>query len=230
MIVRRVLYDVVIPLCVGFALVAVGMYFVLQSVPLVQGAVIMTSSGQQVEVVTNHQIFRDVLQTVLAVAALGLAAFGYGAYKLLSSQIEERVRNQTEARYQTTMAYHRVALGYVYWMLYKDPKTQCKTQCEIAEIYLDKAIAHTRSAYFEHVVSLDAKERNVEELICTIRNNWAYYVSEKHERFGTVETSERAECLSFVQWLESKIANHPSQAYDYHDTICTVRDRFSTHQ
>ena len=29
LIVRRVLYDVVIPLCVGFALVAVGMYFVI---------------------------------------------------------------------------------------------------------------------------------------------------------------------------------------------------------
>ena len=113
MIVRRVLYDVVIPLCVGFALVAVGMYFVLQSAPLVQGVMIMTPSGQQVEVVTDHQIFRDVLQSVLAIAAIGLAAFGYGAYRLLSSLIEDKVTKRIEARYQMSQAHQRTELGYI---------------------------------------------------------------------------------------------------------------------
>ena len=80
LIARRVLYDLVIPLAFGFVLVAAGMYFVLQSAPLVQGVTTVASLGQQIEIATNHQIFKDVLQTTLAVAALGLAAFGVGAY------------------------------------------------------------------------------------------------------------------------------------------------------
>lgn len=221
---RRFLYDLIVPLSIGFVLVAVGTYFVLQSVPLVQGAVIMTPSGQQVEVVTDHQIFRDVLQFVLAIAAIGLAAFGYGAYKILSSQIEDKVIDNAETRYQKSLAYQRVSFAYLYWLLYENSKDQPKT----AEMFLNKAIEHTRRAYEEQVVHLNSNAPEVERLICQIRNNLAYYVSERHINIGPVESSTQAESLSFVKWLESRIEYYPSETHIFRHTIDTVRERFLT--
>ena len=229
-VVCRILYDLVIPLAVGFSLVAVGMYFVLQSVPLAQGVVVETPSGQQVEVVTDHQIFKDVLQTVLAVAAIGIAAFGVGTYKLLSSQIEEKVGKGIEARYHMSLAHQRTELGYMNWMLFKNSQEGS----EIAKGYINGAIRHTRIAFEEHAVELDEKEHQAERLICDIRNNWAYYASEKHHMsemydvFKGVNLHEQDQFLSFADWIEERIANHPENASDYRDTIDTVRKRFKS--
>ena len=223
-IVRRILYDLIIPLAVGFVLVAIGIYFVSQSAPLVQGTVMMTPSGQQLEVVTDHQIFRDVLQTVLAVAAIGITAFGVGAYRLLSSQIGNKVQKGIEARYQKSLAYHRAALGYMNWILYKN----AEQRSDIAKTYLDEAIRHTRVAYDENAVNLDARETEYEHLICQVRNNLAFFISEKHKEFGPLDVPEKAECLSFVNWLEARIDNHPTDAHEYRDTIDTVRQCFTT--
>ena len=221
---RRLLYDLIVPLSVGFVLVAIGMYFVLLSVPLVQGTVMMTPSGQQLEVVTDHQIFRDVLQTVLAVAAIGITAFGVGAYRLLSSQIGNKVRKRIEARYLKSLAYHRAALGYMNWILYENSKPQP----DIAKIYLDEAIRHTRVAYDENAVNLDARETEYEHLICQVRNNLAFFISEKHIEFGPLDATVKAECLSFANWLEARIDNHPTDAHEYRDTIDTVMQCFAT--
>ncbi len=225
--IRRLLYDLIIPLAVGFALVAMGMYFVSRSVPLVQGAAIVTPSGQQVEVATDHQIFKDVLQTVLAVAAIGIAAFGYGTYKIVSSQIEAKVRRRIETRYEMSLAHERTSLGFMNWMLYENsPKDS-----DMAKGYLDEAIRHTRIAFEEHAIELDEKEHRAERLICDIRNNWAYYVSEKHymsERYDvfiSVSPREQEQFLSFVEWIEERIKNHPDNASDYRDTIDAVRMR-----
>lgn len=219
-IARRILYDLIIPLAVGFALVAVGMYFVLQSMPLVQGVVMMTPSGQQVEVVTDHQIFKDVLQTVLAVAALSIAAFGYGTYRILSSQIVSNVGRDTERRYQMTMAYTKLSFGYIYWLLYSDS--------DKVKHYLDTAIYETRRAFDEHIKGVYEDDPRFESLTCQIRNNLAYYISEKHFVFNSVNSVERGECLSYVAWLEPRIERYPMYAYQYRDTIDNVRKRFST--
>ena len=40
--------------------------------------------------------FKDVLLTVLAIAGIGIAAFGVGAYALLSKKIEANVQSKTD--------------------------------------------------------------------------------------------------------------------------------------
>ena len=222
---ERFLYGYLIPFAMAFVLLAVGIYFVLESIPtLLDIARGGAATVQQPEIVASQQVFKDVLQTVLAIAALSIAAFGYGTYKILSSQIEERVIVNTETRYQTSLAHHRTALGYMNWMLYENSKQDSK----IAEDYLDEAIRHTRIAFDEHALNLDEKERKIERLVCDIRNNWAYYASEKHIEFGGIPDHEQAQSMSFVDWLEARIDNHPDNASDYRDTIDTVRERFKT--
>ena len=224
LIVDRFLYGYLIPVAVAFLLLAVGVYFALESVPLLLDIARGETVVQQPEIAVGQQLFKDVLQTVLAVAALAIAAFGYGTYKILSSQIEEKVWKDTERRYQLTTAYHRVSLAYVYWLLYQttDERT------ESARIYLNAAINHTRRTYNDHVSGSNRHDAEFETLACQIVNNLAYYVSEEHHKFGSVELRKRAECLSFVAWLEERINNHPAYAHDYLDTVETVRRRFST--
>ena len=110
------------------------------------------------------------------------------------------------------------------WMLYENSKQDSK----IAKDYLDEAIRHTRIAFKEHVVELDEKDHKVERLIYDIRNNWAYYASEKHSEFDGVSQSEQGQFLSFIDWLEERINNHPENAHEYRDTIDTVRKRFKS--
>ena len=222
---ERFLYGYLIPFAMAFVLLAVGIYFVLETLPtLLDIARGGAETVQQPEIVASQQVFKDVLQTVLAVAALSIAAFGYGTYRILSSQIEGRVRKGIEARYQKSLAYHRAALGYMNWILYKN----AEQRSDIAEIYLDEAIRHTRVAYDENAVNLDAIETEYEHLICQVRNNLAFFISEKHKEFGPLDATAKAECLSFVNWLEARIDNHPADAHEYRDTIDTVRQRFAT--
>ena len=220
----RFLYGYVLPFAVAFLLLAVGMYFVLESIPTLFDIVRGAPSVQQPEIAVDQQVFKDVLQTVLAVAALAIAAFGYGTYKILSSQIEAKVRKDTERRYQLTTAYHRVSLAYVYWLLYQTANERAET----ARVYLDTAINHTRRTYDDHVSGSNRSDAEFETLACQIVNNLAYYVSEQHYKFGNVDLRKQAECLSFVDWLEERINNHPAYALDYLDTVETVRKRFST--
>ena len=224
---ERFLYGYLIPFAMAFALLAIGIYFVLETLPtLLDIARGGAATVQQPEIVASQQVFKDVLQTVLAVAALSIAAFGYGTYRILSSQIEERVRKGIEGRYQTPLAHHRAELGYMNWMLYENSKQDSKIDKEIAKGYLDEAIRHTRIAFDEHALDLDEKDRTIERLVCDIRNNWAYYASEKHIEFGGISDHEQAQFLSFANWLEARSDNHSDNASDYRDTIDTVRERF----
>ena len=74
---------------------------------------------------------------------------------------------------------------------------------------------------------MNADTPEVERLICQIRNNLAYYVSEEHVSFGPVDSDVQAECLSLVKWLESRIDNYPSDSSIYRHTVETVRERLS---
>ena len=84
---ERFLYGYLLPFAVVFLLLAVGIYFVLESLPTLLDIASGAPIFQQAETAGNQQVFKDVLQTVLAVAAIAIAAFGYGTYKILSRQI-----------------------------------------------------------------------------------------------------------------------------------------------
>ena len=145
------------------------------------------------------------------------------------SQIENKVRKRIEARYQTSLAHYRTALGFMNWMLYENSPKGSKA----AKDYLDEAIRHTRIGFDEHAVELDEKDRKIERLICDIRNNWAYYASERHymskrhDVFIGVSPQEQDQYLSFVNWIEKRINNHLENATEYRDSIDTVRERFN---
>jgi len=207
---------------VALVLFAVGLYFLLPTALL-----LLFSTGGWAALPlasADQQIFKDVFQTVLALAALSIAAFGFGTYKILSAQIEEKVRRNTDMQYRLTIAYHKASLAFVYWRLYANAEPRSPT----SKIYLDVAIDQTRRAYEEHVANADQDDPSVEHLVCEIRNNLAFYISERHTNFGSVNPEEQAECLSLVDWLEGRIQKFPQRAYDYRDTIDTVRERLSS--
>ena len=218
---NRFLYGCLMPLAVAFLLVAVGLHFVAESVPLLLDIMRGAPAVQQPEIAADQQVFKDVLQTVLAVAALAIAAFGYGTYKILSSQIEDKVIASTESRYQKSLGYQRAALGYANWILYKNSIKQPKS----ARSYLDEAIRHTRIAFYENAAKLNSEETEYEHMVCQIRNNLAFFMSEKHIKFGPLNDAESAECMSLANWLEIRIDSHPPMSSDYRDTIDHVRRR-----
>ena len=167
--------------------------------------------------------FKDVLLTILAIAAIAITAFGFGAYRLLSQQLHDEIERSVESKFLRGLSYNRVSLGFVYWRLYEN----FRPDRTAAESYLDKAIEQTRSAYVRYAALLDTSDRAVDRLISDIRNNWAAYIVEKDSRFGPVEASDRAAALACAEHLTVRIANFPAEAVGWQDTIEAVRNRFA---
>lgn len=152
LIARRFAYDLVVPLAATFLLVAAGVYTVTRLTPEIS----VVAPG--VTVVTDPQTFKDVLQTVLAFAGLFITVFGYGAYRVLSAQIEGRIRRNTERQLNIASAVSKTDQGYSYWRQYVQSKDK--------EV-LNWAIETTTAAYVRHAAQLTERE----SIVCVIRNN-----------------------------------------------------------
>lgn len=156
---------------------------------------------------------REWLPIMVALLALGVAAFGGGTYYILSHSVQRQVENRINVA--------RLAIscneGYSYWLQYKN---------KVGVFFLDLALDATKDAWALHGFKLDEKERDSEELICTIRNNWGYYIAEKKRLWGTVTVGEETLAKKFAAYIETRIGKFPDHADEWAKTIRFVREQF----
>ena len=223
MVSRRLLYDLLIPAAIVFAIVAIGVFYVYRTPGSI--AAVEALPASELKVATSQEIYKDVLQTVLVVAGLVIAVAGVGIYRFLSQQVEARVARGTGQELRIAEAIHKIDLGLVYWNFYQRSTYLAKPD---RLSYLDEAISVTQVAYEHEIAGLNEKDREVGRLMLQLRNNWAYYIYEKDVAVGPggVGEDERKRALSFVDYVAKHLERYPDMASEMNDTVDKVRSRF----
>jgi hypothetical protein len=170
---------------------------------------------------SDYNLFKDILQTVLTVASIVIAAVAVGIYKILSRQLEIEVTKRVEARYHEGISQLRRGIAFSFWHSFKNYHQI--GQPTIADEYIALAIAGLHYA----AEGIQEDDPNTEPLLCDIRNDWAWYIYEKDAR-APVSTGDKALALYFVDWLEKRLGKVPPiNVARFQDTINTVRKHFT---
>ena len=204
------LIQVVAPLAIAFG-IAMGCYALYS---LVMGAF---PADQR------EAPFTDVLLTVLAIAGIGIAAFGAGAYKLLSVSIEAKVKTDTDKSRWLSIVVQAVDSGFLYWDLYK---MSAGKPLPVRRHFLAQAIYQTSLAHGYVRAHLSLNDHSVLEQSIIIKNNWAYFIYEKDRELSKVGPDERAIALDCVEYLERYKTDFPEITLDIIDTIEKVAGHF----
>ena len=222
-LIRAVTLHVILPLALVAILSAGSWVFFTRQAPKV---IAMPASDAEpgIELATEQQVFKEVLLAVLAVAGLALTLYlsllGIGAYRVLSRQIEIDVLKRTEERLDRAQAYSKVDNGFLYWQLYLESKKQGSPDASL----LGSAIDETRIAYVNFAAGLPEDQRGVSKLVTTIRNNWAYYILEKHATFKAAGDAEKDLARGFATYVRAKQMDFPEIANDLADTAKSVEE------
>ena len=169
--------------------------------------------------------FKDVLLTVLAIAAIGIAAFGAGTYKLLSIAIESNVRVRTDRNLWLSRVQQAVNTGWLYWHLSQMAKGRPLPE---RRFYLRQSIIETDNAITWIHSHLDESERDVEKMLLVALNNWAFYIYELDLLGERQDYAMKSIALDYIASLEQKMSQFPEIANDLTDTIRKVAARFRT--
>jgi hypothetical protein len=164
----------------------------------------------------SYELFKDILQTVLAIASIVIAAVAVGIYKILSRQLELEVTKRVEVRYREAISQLRRGIGFSFWKHFKHYHQIGHPA--IADEFIALAIDAAKYAG----EGLKESDPDAESLLCDIRNDWAWYIYEKNTR-TPVSNAEKALALHFVDYLEKRIGNYPTKAILFQDTIDTVK-------
>lgn len=164
--------------------------------------------------------FKDVLLVILSIAAVFISALGTLAFQVLSRSIEGKIFRRSERNRRLAETLGWINTGYQYYELYRISESISRGK---GRDYLDRAISETREAYRVVVEELDEKEWQVERLLLNIRNNWAYFISER-ENVYEVKSKADAQILTVcLEYIESRSAKFPEFTEEVMDTIDTVR-------
>lgn len=202
----------VLPLAIAFA-IAMGCFWLYS---LVMGEA--PSDGGEIP-------FKDVLLTVLAIAAIGIAVFGAGAYKLLSIAIESNVRERTDRNLWLGRVQQSVNTGWLYWHLSQIAKGRPLPE---RRFYLRQSIIETDIAITWIHSRLDESERDVEKMLLVALNNWAFYIYELDLLGERQDYAMKSIALDYIAFLEQRMSKFPEIANDLTDTIKKVAARFRT--
>lgn len=204
------LIQVVVPIAIAFG-IAIGCYALYS---LVMGAFPADQRGAP---------FTDVLLTVLAIAGIGIAAFGWGIYRILSAEIGATVHKNTEKSLWLSRVQQTVDSGYLYWHLYQMSNGK---PLPVRRFYLLQAIRENKYAIEWIHNHMDESERPVERMLVSARNNWAYYIYELDLSIEKVGQADKAIALECVAYLEGRMSKFPDLADEISDTIMKVAGRF----
>lgn len=170
--------------------------------------------------VPDGDIFKDVLQTVLVLAAIGIAVFGVGVYTILTLQVGRQVASNTERALRVAVAKQKIDSGLLYWHLSR-LSDGTSEQLE----HLRAAIKDTADAYVHQLTRLNEREWEVERLIVNCKNNWASFICSL-DGLERVSDADRQAALDHVDYIARRQAQFPEDAVQIHDTVTTVRGRF----
>ena len=204
------LIQVVVPIAIAFG-IAMGCYALYS---LVMG---------EFPADQHETPFTDVLLTVLAIAGIGIAAFGAGAYKLLSASIESKVRAETDKSLWLSIVVQTVDSGFLYWSLYQ---LSVGKPLPVRRHFLAWAIYETRKAQGYIRAHLSLNDPSVLRQSIMVRNNWAYFIYEKDRELDKASPDERAIALDCVEYLERYKTDFPELTPNIIDTIEKVAGHF----
>ncbi len=137
---------VLLPLAL-IAIIVVGslyFYFSVGDIPRVAVLPSDVTPGT-VEVVTDHQIFKDLLQTVIAIVALASGAAGVVVYQILLRNITRRAEEMAVIKSHQAMASAFNNIGYGYWQQFERSESSADMETDLK--FLELAIENTHDAY-----------------------------------------------------------------------------------
>ena len=165
----------------------------------------------------------EVLSFVLAIAAIGIAAFGVGAYKLLAASIHAKVKAETDKSLWLAVVIQTVDSGFLYWNLYEMSAGQ---PLPVRRRFLAQAIHETHKAHDYIRANLSVKDLPVLRQSIMVRNNWAYFIYEKDRELDKASPDEKAIALACVEYLEQYKTDFPEMTPNIIDTIEKVAGHF----
>lgn len=213
-VVWRIIIGITILSALVFAL-GIGCYWLFTLVVID----IPPAQGQ----IPFKDVFKDVLQLVLAIAAIAIAAFGFGIYKLISRQIEGKVAETNEKNLNIAFARLKIDNGLLYWNLYQLSSGRPNP---VRLEYLGKAIGETKEAYERAITTLDDRELRVERIMMSVKNNWAFYIYVQDSNFGPVASADKEIALECLRYIKARKTEFSDITVETLDTIKKVADRF----
>ena len=152
-----------------------------------------------------------LLTIVLTLLAIGVAVFGGGIYYILSRRIEERAKTAAYDEIMRGSARLMTHIGYVFWGKYKRRKEETQ--------YLDLAIEVTGYG-LGYMSRLPEKKRENQRLLCTIKNNLAYYLATRND------PADKELAKQYAEYIRTKIQTFPDEKQRWLDTFNFVAQQY----
>jgi hypothetical protein len=228
----RVLYYIILPLSLIFLALTIGSWYLTMTRIMARSEIAATQAK------APQETYKDVLTTVLTLSGIAITLAGFGIYRFISQQVNERVSRSVEARFTLAFLLPKVELAYTLWELSNEAESAHLTN--LARKCLDSAIQNSQevhddtSKFYEEVrrrkTSFDGNIYGgiiMEDIIYRLadaKNNLAYYISKKALQ-GRTSVSENRLALNLICYLEQNWHKYPRRSNDYRDTIEQVRQR-----
>lgn len=197
--------------------------------------IVYVSTRYTLEKGDKYTILIDLVLITLAFAA----AAGFGIHLLIRRDVEARAEEITAESKNVTSAEVHTSLGFVWYKHHvarvQDKKDTDKTKQEKSDQnsrpgdkavdYLRFAIDETRIA-LEHANKLNEQRHKV--LICTCKNNLAYYLAEVN-RIGKKKVSigDKELAIAYADYVHKAIGKHPDRRTAWSDTYDFVKSQFA---
>lgn len=163
----------------------------------------------------EYDILKDVLAITLAVLAVIMVIVGYSLYQILSGRLQ--LESTSASRIETTRSSARLLThtGFTFWKIHDESETKIPQ-------YLDFAISLTDLGlqYFNELHEREQKQRHNEELLCTIKNNLAYYLAERNR----VEDKDLAK--EYAKFIRQKSSQYPTRRAWWIETCDFVEKQY----
>lgn len=167
--------------------------------------------------VNKYELLRDILGIILTAIAIGVAIFGTLAYLMLRQTLQAQATAAAKTEMTRGCARLLNYIGYVYWIDY--------TAKKIPYEYLKQAIELTELAYTEHAKKLIEHENEL--LICSIKNNLAYYIAERQKFPKHARPEDKKIAQEHATYIYSRLSKFPEQREAWWDTCQHVLKQFA---
>ena len=186
-----ILLGIVLPISIIFLAIGAGFY-------------LFSKSEAITETVNTYPVLRDVLQIVLAVAAVAIAALGYLIYRIVVQSLQIRAEKEIGSERRRITAKLYTYLGLLRWTDFEritpsDPR------------YREDAIEVTERAH-EYASALDERDPRNERTIATVRNNLAWYLADRGR------PQDRDKARGYAQYIHLRSQNFPEEREEWERT------------
>lgn len=160
----------------------------------------------------RYDVLKDTLTIVLTVLAILVALIGYGVYQALSGRLKNESASISRVVMTRGSARLFTHLGYVFWGEYKQPHKEDRQ-------YLNVAIALTEHG-LRYMNELPEEERENEILLCTLKNNLAYYFADRKD------PKDKELARDYVEYIRKRIQKYATHRTEWLDTCNFVKQQY----